>query len=204
MTAPVPLRERNRLRTRTDILDAAADLLDETDTFDESVLFTLESLGQRAGLSRGTVYAHFPGGRDEVIAGVYQRLSEQVLQRGLDLRDGARTTTERIHVMAQALLEMTARPGGRFYCSAGPEIATHLVGASGRASTVFEGLLRDDLDDARGQLPPGTDTAALATVLSGAIRGAGVAAARGTVPPEALLQAVTALATGLLGETSGR
>ena len=80
------LRERNRLRTRSDILDAAAEMLGEGGYAG----LALEEVSQRAGLSRGTVYAHFPGGRDDVVREVYLRVADAVHARGLKSSRGSK------------------------------------------------------------------------------------------------------------------
>ena len=76
------LRERNKLRARADILDAAAELLSEAGYAGT----TLEELSRRAGLSRGTLYAYFPEGRDQIVREVYLRISGEVYDRGSALR----------------------------------------------------------------------------------------------------------------------
>ncbi|WP_432514552.1 TetR/AcrR family transcriptional regulator [Kineococcus sp. SYSU DK001] len=196
------LRERNRSRTRHDVLDAASRLLDETGAVDQDGVFTLELVGQRAGVSRGTLYTHFPGGRDEIVRSAYQRLSAWVLDRALELREPATTTTDRIRALAQALLDVLGQPGGRFYCTTGQEVAGLLVGTTGRTSTVVGHLIEDDLRTAQeaGALPAGVDVAVLATLLGGAIRAAGDAAARDGVPARALLDGLATLTSSLLAE----
>ncbi|MEZ0163649.1 TetR/AcrR family transcriptional regulator [Kineococcus sp. LSe6-4] len=196
------LRERNRARTRHEVLDAAGSLLDETGAVDQDGAFTLELVGQRAGVSRGTLYTHFPGGRDEIVRTAYQRLSSWVLDRSLELREPATTPTHRICALAQALLDVLDQPGGRFYCTTGPDVAGLLVGTTGRTSTVVGHLIEDDLRAVQeaGGLPAGADVTVLATLLSGAIRGAGDAAARTGVPARALLDGLATLTSSLLAD----
>lgn len=194
------LRERNRLRTRSDILDATAEMLGESGYAG----LALEEVSQRAGLSRGTVYAHFPGGRDEVVREVYRRVSEAVYTRGLSLREEAGNVAGRITALARAYVEATSTPAGRFYGLMGPDVVPALSGVR-RTSESFEALIMLDLSTARsaGQLKGEPDVEALATALSGAIRASG---ARSAMKPEAAEQQIAAvklLAQGLLSLAQG-
>jgi len=189
------LRERNRLRTRSDILDAAAEMLGEGGYSG----LALEEVSQRAGLSRGTVYAPFPGGRDDVVREVYLRVADAVHARGLELRDEASDTAGRISALARAYVEMTSSPSGRFYGLMGPDVTPVLSGVR-RTSESFEALIKLDLYTAlaAGQLRQGSDSDALATALSGAIRASGARAAMTPGTAEQQIAAVKLLVEGLL------
>lgn len=196
----LPLRERNRLRTRSDILDAAAELLGESGYAGTA----LEEVSQRAGLARGTLYAHFPGGREEIVRETYLRTADAVYVKGISLREEARDVAGRITALAQAYVEATSTPAARFYGVLGPDIVPVLAGVR-RTSQSFETLIRLDLSAARaaGQLKEDADIDALATALSGAIRASG---ARAAIEPHSAKQQVAAiklLAQGLLGPFEG-
>ena len=192
----IPLRERNRLRTRNDILDAAAQLLSEKG-YSET---TLEELSQRAGLSRGTLYAHFPQGRDEIVQDVYLRIADAVYLRGVTLRDSAVDLVDRVTALARALVEATSQPDGRFYGVMGADIVPVLSGVMGGTSRSFEDLMQRDLRDAQaaGILPPSAPVDAIATALTGAIRAGGAAAATDPTSAENHIEAVRIIAHGLL------
>lgn len=194
------LRERNRLRTRSDILDAASEILSEGGFAD----LALEDVSQRAGLSRGTVYAHFPGGRDEVVREAYLRVADAVYVRGITLREEARDVAGRITALARAYVEVTSSPAGRFYGVMGPDVVPVLAGVR-RTSKSFEALIRMDLSaaGAAGQLEEGPDIDALATALSGAIRAAGSQAAAEPGRAEHQVAAIGLLAHGLLSLHEG-
>ncbi|MDQ1130694.1 TetR/AcrR family transcriptional regulator [Microbacterium sp. SORGH_AS_0888] len=192
----LPLRERNRLRTRNDILDAAAHLLSEKGYAET----TLEELSQRAGLSRGTLYAHFPQGRDEIVQEVYLRIADGVYLHGVTLRDDSTNIIDRITALARALVEATSRPDGRFYGIMGADIVPILSRVMGGTSRSFEALMKQDLHEAQdaGLLPPSAPVDAVATALTGAIRASGAAAALDPATAENHIEAVRYIARGLL------
>jgi TetR/AcrR family transcriptional repressor of lmrAB and yxaGH operons len=196
----LPLRERNRLRTRGDILDAAAEALGEKGYAET----TLEELSQRAGLSRGTLYAHFPGGREEIAREVYLRIADAVYVRGISLREETQEVAGRIAALARALVEATSTPAGRFYGVMGPDIVPVLSGVMGSTSKSFEALIRLDLSAARaaGQLQEDAEIDALAAAFSGAIRASGARAATDPGTAEQQVAAVKLLAQGLLSLAS--
>ncbi|KRE73014.1 AcrR family transcriptional regulator [Pseudarthrobacter defluvii] len=193
---PLSLRERNRMRTRGDILDTAAELLSS-----EGYASTaLEVLSQQAGISRGTIYAHFPGGRDEIVREVYLRIADAVYVRGISLRDPLTDPGARITALATALVEATKEPKGRFYGVMGPDLVSALSDVMGSTSRSFEELIARDLKDAKdsGTLPEDAPTEALAATITGAIRAAGAAAAREPANAGPAVAAIRLLMDGLL------
>lgn len=182
------LRERNKLRARADILDAAAELLSEAGYAGT----TLEELSRRAGLSRGTLYAYFPEGRDQIVREVYLRISGEVYDRGSALRAEADGMVDRITALARALVQATSTPAGRFYGVMGSDIVPVLSGVLGVTSKSFEELIKIDLSAAQtaGQLPEDIAVGALATALTGAIRACG---ARAATDPDTAQQQITAI-----------
>jgi AcrR family transcriptional regulator len=190
------LRERNRLRARSDILDAAAGILGESGYAGTA----LEEVSQRAGLSRGTLYAHFPGGREEIVREVYLRIADAVYVRGISLHKQAPDTASRVSALARALVEAASTPAGRFYGIMGPDIVPVLSGIMGGTYQSFEALIRLDLSAAMtdGPYNEETDIDALAAALAGAIRASG---ARAAIEPESVerqIAAVKLLTQGLL------
>lgn len=193
MTPPPSLRERNRVRTRNEILDSAAILLGEPSTSS----FTLEELGHRALVSRGTIYAYFPGGRDEVITEVYVRAATHVRERAELLRSEQITTADRISALARGFLETAAQPEGRFYGSVRPEVATIVAHHLGSTSIRITELINDDLLTAQkaGLLDASVNCSLVGTLLAGAIRAAGERAAREPDAVEALIETIRSLVT---------
>lgn len=193
---PLPLRERNRLRTRGDILDAAAVLLG-SEGFGGT---TVEALSRTSGVSRGTIYAHFPGGREEIVQEVYQRIADAVNVQGVSLREGVDDPAARIAALARALVQATREPEGRFYGVMGPDVVPVVAQIMGSTSRSFQALISQDLGDARaaGRLPEEAPVEALAAALVGAIRNAGATAALEPERSDQLVEAVRWLADGLL------
>jgi len=193
---PMTQRERNRVRTRNDILDAAAQLLSDAGYSGT----TLQEVSRLAGIARGTVYAHFPAGRDEIVRAVYLRLADQVAERGNELHAQADGLEMRIRALARALTEASADPKGRFYGIMGADLAPVLAGVTGTASRSFENYIRDDLAMAlhEGLLVPGADIEALTVALSGALRASGSRAATDPDSVEDQVNAIGALVRGLL------
>lgn len=194
------LRERNKLRARADILDAAADLLSEAGYAGT----TLEELSRRAGLSRRTVYAYFPEGRDQIVREVYLRIGAEVYDRGSTLREEARGLVDRITALARALVEATSTPAGRFYGVMGPDIVPVLTGVLGMTSRSVEELIKSDLlaAQAAGQLPEGVAIDAMAAALTGAIRACGARAATSPGTAEQQIATITLLTQGLLSRAA--
>ncbi|AMM30789.1 TetR family transcriptional regulator [Sinomonas atrocyanea] len=193
---PLPLRERNRLRTRGDILDAAAVLLG-TEGYGET---TVEALGRGSGVSRGTIYAHFPGGREEIVQEVYQRVADAVYVQGVTLREGVEDPAARIAALATALVQATREPEGRFYGVMGPDVVPVVSQVMGSTSRSFQSLISRDLSAAKaaGRLPEEAPVEALAATLVGAIRNAGATAALEPEKSEQLIEAIRWLVDGLL------
>jgi TetR/AcrR family transcriptional repressor of lmrAB and yxaGH operons len=194
------LRERNKLRARADILDAAAELLSEAGYAGT----TLEELSQRAGLSRGTLYAYFPEGRDQIVREVYLRIAGEVYDRGSALRAEADGLVERITALARALVQATSTPAGRFYGVMGSDIVPVLSGVLGVTSKSFEELIKIDLRAAQvaGQLPDDAAVDALATALTGAIRACGARAATHPDTAPQQIAAIQLLVQGLLARAA--
>lgn len=196
MATALSLRERNRVRTRNEILDAAAILLGETSS---SSSFSVEEISQRAGVSRGTIYAYFAGGRDEVITEVYMRAATQVRARAELLRSEQIATADRIGALARGFLETAAQPEGRFYGSVRPEVAAivadHLGSTSGRITELIQ---QDLLAAQKNGLLDALDSSMVSTLLEGAIRAAGERAAREPHAVESLLETIRSLVTRAL------
>ena len=189
-------RERNRVRTRNDILDVAAQLLGDVGYSGT----TLQEISKLAGVARGTVYAYFPAGRDEIVRAVYLRLADEVVQRGNALHAQAEGLEMRIRALARALTEASADPKGRFYGIMGADLVPVLAGVTGTASRSFENFIRDDLVMAlhEGLLIPGIAIEALTVALSGALRASGSRAAADPESVEEQINALGALARGLI------
>ncbi|MBG6085127.1 TetR/AcrR family transcriptional regulator [Zhihengliuella flava] len=190
-TRRLPLRERNRVRTRSDILDAAAEALSDGGY----AATALEELSRRAGLARGTLYAHFPGGREEIVRAVYLRVAEEVEEAGRALREQESGAPDRIAALARALVERTATASGRFYGKTTADALPVLADVTGGTSAAFESLIREDL--AATDLPTGADLDALTTAVSGALRASAARTATHPHTVPAQVDAIRCLVSGL-------
>lgn len=198
---PVPknqlgLRERNRLRTRDEILVAMSVLLGEQ-AF-ESI--TVDDVSQRAGVSRGTIYTYFPEGREQLVREAYLRIADAVATSGEAEREQYSAVSERIVALARTLVHAVVTPEGRFYGMLGPALFGPLGGVTGSASRRFHTMLVADLDKARteGALHPDAPVEDFAVLLSGALREIGATAAREPERAPELLQALRMTCDALL------
>lgn len=199
MTKTMGLRERNRIRTRDEILIAMSLLLGERPF--EGI--TVDDVAQRAGVSRGTIYAYFPDGRDQLVRDAYQRIAEGVSRRGTAEREKHAGTTDRVVALATVLADTAVTPEGRFYGQLRPGAIGALSGVTGTASRLFLTMLTADLVEAadRGELRTGAPAEELALLLSGAVREIGVVAAREPERAPELLRALRLVCESLLHPT---
>ncbi len=195
MSARAPsLRERQRSRTRTDLVNAALSVLARRGL--EAATVTL--ITQAAGTSRATLYAHFPEGRSQLLLEAYEQLGHRVLEAARSHRAGAEDWAGRIRASLVAMLELASEPEiGLFYNVSGPQLVGR--GARGIGSSTTRRTIADELELARsrGLLAEGVDPDAPAALLVGAIREAGIDAALEPSSAAWRLAAFDALLRGL-------
>ncbi len=184
------LRERNRLRTRDEILVAMSVLLGERSY--ESI--TIDDVAQHAGVSRGTIYTYFPDGRDQLVRDAYLRIAEIVASDGADRREAQTDITERILGLTTALVDVAITPEGRFYGMIGSALFGPLGGVTGTASSSFRTMLAEDLRAAvrEGLVSRNLMVDETVVLLGGALREIGATAAREPDRAPQLLQALRA------------
>ena len=106
------LRERQRARTRGDILDAVVAVV----AADEAPGPLIDEIAARAGVSRATLYAHYPDGLDQLVSAAYERAAEEFLARVAVRQERADGWRERIAAHAVAMVDLAGEGGlGRFY-----------------------------------------------------------------------------------------
>jgi AcrR family transcriptional regulator len=112
--APGP-RERNRrgegARLRTDIVAAAAELLDEAGT-DQAV--TLRAVARRIGISAPSIYAHFPERQAILLAVVQGAFAELTETLRAAAGSGGTDATARLRAVCTAYLDFAATRPQRY------------------------------------------------------------------------------------------
>lgn len=191
------LRERNKLRTRRALLDAALAVFAEQGFGAASV----EAIAARAGASKVTVYSHFPHGREELFRELYDEINIELLDRALAGWRESEGLVERATALARALLDIGARPlVGRFYSIEDPGLEAALTPVRGHASRTFREMIADEIKRSReaGQLRTNAEPDVLAHLLIGASRAALGEVARSPGRTDELLGAFAELVEGLL------
>ena len=77
-TPPTSLREKQRIEREALILQAAEEVLQEKGYYDTS----MDEIAARVGIAKGTIYTHFPG-KEELVVAIFKRNMETFLQ-GID------------------------------------------------------------------------------------------------------------------------
>jgi AcrR family transcriptional regulator len=194
--APLPLRERNRLRTRRELLDAALEVFAESGYGSA----TVENIAARAGASKVTLYTYFPQGREELFRELYEEVNTELIEQATAIYAGGGDFSTRVLALTEALVEIGRRPLiGRFYSIDDPALDVALNPVRGHASRVCAELIAGDLAAARetGTVQTRASPEAIAELLVGAMRSALSEVARETVKSTDILAAMEALATGL-------
>jgi len=194
--APLPLRERNRLRTRRELLDAALEVFAESGYGSA----TVENIAARAGASKVTLYTYFPQGREELFRELYEEINGELIEKASAIYAGDGDFATRVLALTGALVEIGRRPLiGRFYSIDDPALDVALNPVRGHASRVCAELIAGDLAAAResGAVRTKASPAAIAELLVGAMRSALSEVARETVKSTDILAAMETLTTGL-------
>jgi AcrR family transcriptional regulator len=195
-TKAIPtLRERRYERTREELVDAVLALIGEHGI--DGV--TIDRVADEAGLSRGTIYAHYPGGREELLRAAYAELGHQVAARtrvGVAEADSWQT---RLLAHARVMYELArVERIGYFYNVSGPALIPE-GDERGIGSSASAVLMRGTLVAAQEEgtvaadVPPGS----VAILLVGALREAAAAVASGACEVSDAEKAFTRLVEGL-------
>ena len=97
---PLPTRERQRLQTRAIVLEAGLQEIAERGLAGARI----EHIARRAGVTRPTVYAHFPR-KDDFLLAIYEEEREQAVQE-MKARAGDARGRELVHRLVDAVYEM--------------------------------------------------------------------------------------------------
>jgi AcrR family transcriptional regulator len=190
------LRERNRLRTRRELLDAALEVFAESGYGSA----TVENIAARAGASKVTLYSYFPQGREELFRELYEETNNEVIEKITAVYDRDGEFTSRVVAVTEAVLEIAGRPLiGRFYSIDDPALDEALTPVRGHASHVCADFIAKDLAAAQesGHVKTTAEPEAISELLVGAIRSALSAVARDRSEPADIIKAMHALVSGL-------
>lgn len=194
--SPVPtLRERRRERTREELVDALLGVIAEVGV--DAV--TVDLVVTRSGMARGTLYAHFPDGRDELLRAAYDRLGRELVERSREAVTAAHDWQERLVALARTMVELAGdRRVGYFYNVSGPVVVA-AAPERGRGSGASLALVQEVLTSAQaaGEVGPELDAEATARLLVSSLRGIGIAVADGSLDPTRALAAFARLVAGL-------
>lgn len=192
---PGGLRERRQQRTRTELVDAVLAVIASGGLADA----TIERVSVESGISRGTVYAHFPGGRDELLRAAYARLGRTLVERTREAVSAAGDWRGRLEAHARAMFDLAGDAHlGHFFNVSGPTLITEGSerGIGSGASIV---MIRETLEAAQltGEVDDRVDAATTAVLLVGALREAAIAVSAGANSPERTYAAFARIVDGL-------
>ncbi len=138
------LRERNKLRTRHEILNATLEVFNREGFSGTSI----DKIAEHAGIAKGTAYVYFSDGLDDIYREIYSELSKKLLKTTEEKRRIIADPVERIVAMAETLLELSEIPEyGRFYSLLSPELRPVLRSVVGSASKRFIVFVALDLNE---------------------------------------------------------
>ena len=99
--APLPTRERQRQETRGLILNVALEEIAAAGLAGARI----EQIARRAGVTRPTIYAHFPR-REDFLLALQQQTEEVTLHALQDRLDDADSAAELVHRLVDAIFEL--------------------------------------------------------------------------------------------------
>lgn len=190
------LRERNRQRSRRELLDASLEAFAESGYG----LATVENIAARAGASKVTLYAYFPQGREGLFRELYEEINTELIDEISAIYAGDGDFAAHIVAATAVLMEVAQRPRvGRFYSIDDPALDEALTPVRGHASQFLAKLIAKDLSALKksGVLKTTAPPHALAELLVGAMRAALGEVARGYTADTDVVQAMGALVTNL-------
>lgn len=170
------LRERQQTRAREDLLMATLGIISS----EGSDCVSIERVRLDSGMSRGTLYAHCPGGRDELLLRAYEHVGTRFVEAATDLAESRGGWIERISGFAEAMVELCSDPRiGFFYNISGPNLLGFSAGR-GKGSRAALNFIHRQLARAiqDGEVDPAIDVEGTATLLTGSLREMGMTVAQ--------------------------
>ena len=177
---------------RDRMIDGAAVLLAKRGLQGASFSEVLEA----TGAPRGSIYHHFPGGKDELVAAAIARVSERTLARLTELGGSATSLTEGFLGLWRALLDRSGLTGGCAVVAVSVAASDDLLDRAGTVFRDWSAHLAALLEEA-GVAP--ARAASFAVLLISATEGAVVMARaqRDLAPFESVAATLTASARDL-------
>ena len=189
------LRERQQARAKEDLLQATLGII-STEGPDGA---SIERVALDAGMSRGTLYAHCPGGRDELLLRAYEHIGTTFVAAAIELAETRDDWIDRISGFAEAMVELCSDSRlGFFYNISGPNLLG-FAAARGRGSRAALAFIDNELSRAisEGEVDPGIDVEGTAILLTGSLREMGMVVARNMDLADGLLAAFNRILAGL-------
>jgi TetR/AcrR family transcriptional repressor of lmrAB and yxaGH operons len=192
------LRARQRAFARAQFLEEGLRLFDERGYAQT----TIEELASRCGCAKGTIYAHFPDGKDELVRAVYRSIGED-FDRELEalLETRGDDVLACVDAVAELLMAISAEPAkGRFFMFSAPALPSVLGDALGRTGRGIIGHIADRIRAAQaaGEIDAALDADHVGQLILGLLREAGIRIAGGDASEAELKAALHALLTGAL------
>lgn len=194
-SAPLSLRDRRRQRTRADLVDAVLVAIAEVGLAGA----TIDRVALVSGISRGTIYAHFPGGRDELLRAAYAKLGSELADRTRAEVATAEGWELQLIAHAREMFRLATDTNiGHFYNVSGPTLIVSGA-ARGIGSSASAALIRETLEVAQqtSEVDAALNAEVLSTLLVGALREAAIEVSAGRCDATEALAAFARLVGGL-------
>ncbi|ASN20074.1 TetR/AcrR family transcriptional regulator [Arthrobacter sp. YN] len=189
------LRERQQVRAKDDLLLATLGIISAEGPDGVSI----DRVTQNAGMSRGTLYAYCPGGRDELLLRAYEHIGTRFIEAATERAEFRDDWMDRISGFAEAMAELCSDSQiGFFYNISGPNLLG-FPADRGRGSRAALDVINKELTRAisEGDVDAGIDTEGTAILLTGSLREMGMAVARNIDMAGSLLLAFKRILVGL-------
>ncbi|TWC77242.1 TetR family transcriptional regulator [Rhizobium sp. SJZ105] len=191
------LRERNKLRTRQEILDATLEVFND----DGFAGTSIDKIAELGGISKGTVYVYFPDGLNDIYREIYADITGRLLKTTKEVRAKSSDPGKRIVAMAEALLKLSEVPTyGRFYSVLSPELRPVLTPVVGLASKQFIIFVASDLKETLGDSASEEQCTALAELIVGSMREAARIVSEEPGKKESLIAALRRIVSSIAAE----
>ncbi|MCA4132550.1 TetR/AcrR family transcriptional regulator [Arthrobacter sp. M4] len=189
------LRARQQARAKEDLLLATLAIISSEGPDGVSI----ERVRQDSGMSRGTLYAHCPGGRDELLLRAYEHIGTRFVEAAAELAQSREGWIDRISGYAEAMVELCSDSHiGFFYNISGPNLLGFTAGRGKGAKAALNFINRELARAIRdGEVDPATDVEGTAILLTGSLREMGMAVARDMDLAGSLLDAFERMLSGL-------